>query len=167
MDNPNRVLDDKKHERIKNVPLAVLIGCIGTVPALLFLTFIVLSFKNEYYFPSYFAMGLFFSAASFLSSAFVTYRFINSVLHRSLAFYLFLGSVIAWIISLVILGILSLTPLCIGQDNGDGSNDLFLCVIQVVLVSLSYSPFALLMIGITSFVASRLLPKKLFENHSE
>ncbi|HSQ27075.1 MAG TPA: hypothetical protein VLM80_08110 [Anaerolineales bacterium] len=160
MDNPNRINDDKKHERIKNLPMAVLIGCIGTLPALLFLTFIVLSFKNEYYFPSYLAMGVFFFVASFLSGAFVTYWFMNRVSHRRLAFYLFLGSAIAWIISLVILGILSLTPLCIGQDNGDGSNDLFLCVIQVVLVSLSYSPFALLMIAITSFVASRLLPNK-------
>jgi hypothetical protein len=160
MDNPNRIKDDKKHERIKNLPMAVLIGCVGTLPALLFLTFIVLSFKNEYYFPSYLAMGVFFFVASFLSGAFVTYWFMNRVSHRRLAFYLFLGSAIAWIISLVILGILSLTPLCIGQDNGDGSNDLFLCVIQVVLVSLSYSPFALLMIAITSFVASRLLPNK-------
>lgn len=140
--------------------MAVLIGCIGALPAVFFLTYILRSFKNEYYFPTYLSMGLFFFVASFLSSTFITHRFMNRVSHRRLVFYLFLGSAIAWIFSLVILGILSLTPLCIGQDNGDGSNDLFLCGLQVVLVSLSYSPFALLTIAIASFVASRLLPKK-------
>lgn len=160
MDNPNRIMDDRKNEHIKNLPMAVLIGCIGALPALFFLTYILLSFKNEYYYPTYLAMGLFFFAASFLSSTIITHRFINKVSHRRLAFFLFLGSAIAWIISLVILGFLSLTPLCIGQDNGDGSNDIFHCILQVVLVSLSYSPFALLMIAISSFIASRLLPKK-------
>ena len=160
MDNPNRMMDDRNYKHIKNLPRAVLIGCIGALPALFFLTYILLSFNNEYYFPTYLAMGLFFFAASFLLCTFITHRFINRVSPRRLAFFLFLGSAIAWIISLVILGFLSLTPLCIGQDNGDGNNDLFLCGIQVVLVSNSYSPFALLMIAISSFIASRLIPKK-------
>jgi hypothetical protein len=160
MDNSNRDMDVKEHMRIKNLQMAVLIGCIGALPAVFFLTYILRLFKNEYYFPSYLAMGLFFFAASFFSGAFITHRFMNMVSPRRLVFYLFLGSAIAWIFSLVILGILSLTPLCIGQDNGDGNNDLFLCGIQVVLVSISYSPFALLMIAISSFIASRLIPKK-------
>jgi len=78
MDNPNRIKDDKKHERIKNLPMAVLIGCIGTLPALLFLTFIVLSFKNEYYFPSYLAMEVFFFVASFLSNVIITDRLMST-----------------------------------------------------------------------------------------
>ena len=150
----------KQRESIKNLPTAVLTGCIVTFPALLFLTFIVLTTKGEYYFPSYSAMGLVFFTANLLSGTFVSYRFANKVSRRRIILYLFLGLAISWLISLLILATLSLTPLCVGQDNGDGNNDLTLCVIQVVLVSLSYTPFALLLIGTTSFVASQLLPDK-------
>lgn len=152
-------MDDKNRD-YKNLPIVLWIGFITAIPSLLFLTFIVLATRGEYFFPSYSVMGLFFFTASFLSGAFVTYRFINRVSHTRLVLYLFLGSAIAWFISLFILAILSLTPLCVGQDNGDGSNDLILCVIQVLLVALSYSPFALLMIAIASFVSSRFLPNK-------
>ena len=150
----------KQRESTQNLPTAILTGCIVTFPAILFLTFVVLTTKSEYYFPSYSTMGLVFFAASFLSGTFVSYRFANKVSRGRIIFYLFLGLAISWLISLLILATLSLTPLCVGQDNGDGNNDLTLCVIQVILVSLSYSPFALLLIGITSLVASQLLPDK-------
>jgi len=160
MSDLQRIENGKQRESIKNLPIAVLTGSIEAFPALLFLAFILLTTKGEYYFPSYSVMGLVFFAASFLSGTFVSYQFANRVSRRRVVFYLFLGSAIAWFISLMILATLSLTPLCVGQDNGDGNNDLVLCVIQVVLVSLSYSPFALLLIGIASLVASVLLPDK-------
>jgi hypothetical protein len=52
-----------------------------------------------------------------------------------------------------ILGLLSLTPLCIGQDNGDGSNDLGLCAFQAMLLAVLYSPPVLLMLGLASGAA--------------
>jgi len=142
---------------MKNLPLALLTGCLIALPALLFMGFIILTGRGEYYFPSYILMGLVFCGASFLSGALVSYQASPGVSRWTIVFYLFLGSAIAWFISLGVLALLSLTPLCIGQDNGDGHNNLTLCMLQVVLVSISYTPFMLLLVGLASLVTGRLL----------
>lgn len=146
--------------RHPKLPAAVLAGCMATFPAFLYLAFIIPYTGGEYYFLSYLAMGLAFFAGSFLCGAFVSYRFAHRVSRARFFFYLFLGIALAWLVSLMVLAALSLTPLCVGQDNGDGNNDLMLCVVQVVLVSLATSPFALLLIGFTALVTSRFFPSK-------
>lgn len=166
MPDQKGIENGKQQESTLSLPTAILTGCIVTFPAILFLTFIVLATRREYYFPTYCIMGLVFFAASFLSGTFISYRFANKVSRGRIILYLFLGLAISWLISLLALAILSLTPLCVGQDNGDGNNDLALCVVQGILVSLSYSPFALLLIGMTSLAASRLIPDKKDRKHA-
>jgi len=145
---------------------AIATGCIATVPAMMFLSFFVLAARREYYFPMYCMMGLVFLATSFISGIYISYRFANNVSRGRIVFYLFLGLGLSWLVSLLTLAILSLTPLCVGQDNGDGNNDVTQCIVQVVLVSLVYSPLALLLFGMVSFVASRFLPGKQKRAHT-
>jgi hypothetical protein len=57
--------------------------------------------------------------------------------------WLFLLGVVAWMSGLLVVGVLNLTPLCIGQDNGDGINDLGLCVFYTILAAVFYSPLIL------------------------
>lgn len=56
---------------------------------------------------------------------------------------------LSWLAALVLLWAVNLTPLCIGQVNGDGRNDLALCLIQTGLVSIVYLPleFCLLLLA--------------------
>lgn len=150
---------------MKNIWIAFLIGSLISIPALLFLAFFLRTTRGEYYFPLYRAMGSVYWVVSLLSGAIVTYRFAGSVSRRRIAFYFFLGSVIAWFVSLLVLAALNLTPLCIGQDNGDGNNDVKLCMLYVLLISIAYSPFAFFLTGIASFVASRLIPLREEERH--
>lgn len=156
----NGIDNGSRHGTAQSLPAAMVTGCIVTLPALLFLSFFVLAARREYYFPMYCMMGLVFLASSFISGTYISYRFASNVSRGRIVFYLFLGLGLSWLISLLTLAILSLTPLCVGQDNGDGNNDVAQCIVQVVLVSLVYSPLALLLLGMASFIASRLLPGK-------
>jgi hypothetical protein len=72
---------------------------------------------------------------------------------------LFLGLLVAWVMALAVLAVLSMTPLCVGRDNGDGNNDIGLCGFYVILAAVFYSvPMALLM-GIASGAAGWLLKR--------
>ena len=150
---------------MKNLQLALLTGCLIALPALLFMAFIFLTGRGEYYFPSYILMGLVFCGASFLSGALVSYQSSPGLSRWTIVVYLFLGSAIAWFISLGVLAMLSLTPLCICQDKGDGNNNLTLCMLQIVIVSISYTPFMLLLVGLTSLVTGRLLSSSVDRSH--
>lgn len=56
----------------------------------------------------------------------------------------------AWILAVMAYFALNLTPLCIGQDNGDGNNDVFLCLLQSALAGLFYSPPAVILAAIAA-----------------
>ena len=58
-----------------------------------------------------------------------------------------LACAIAWCVALIVLGAISLTPLCVGQDNGDGINDLGLCVLQVIGVGVAMTPIQLALVA--------------------
>jgi hypothetical protein len=56
----------------------------------------------------------------------------------------------AWLVAILVLGLLTLTPLCVGQDNGDGNNNIGLCIAQTVLVSIVYSPLELILLCLSA-----------------
>jgi hypothetical protein len=62
------------------------------------------------------------------------------------------SGLIAWALAFLLLGILNLTPLCVGQDNGDGRNDISLCVISTVASGIVYAPVYLVMLGGSAFI---------------
>jgi hypothetical protein len=61
------------------------------------------------------------------------------------------------VVATLALTVLNLTPLCIGQDNGDGSNDLALCIVQTSLVSLVYSPLGFTLLCLTTLPGGWLI----------
>jgi len=58
-----------------------------------------------------------------------------------------MSGLIAWILAFLLLGVLNLTPLCVGQDNGDGNNDFLLCLISTVASGIVYTPVYLVTLG--------------------
>ena len=68
---------------------------------------------------------------------------------------LFTRQAIVWCASFAVLGAINLTPLCLGQDNGDGRNSLAMCVLLTVVWSLSMSAFVLPLAYVTSLGVRR------------
>jgi hypothetical protein len=62
------------------------------------------------------------------------------------------SGLIAWILAFLLLGLLNSTPLCVGQDNGDGTNDFVLCVISTVAPVIVYTPLYLGILGASALI---------------
>jgi hypothetical protein len=137
---------------MKKTLIGLLVGFILALPALFFLLY-VFTLEGEYFFTTYFVMGLAFWIASFVAGVLVSRQASFTTSRWRAILILFVSAVGAWLLALMVLGLLSLTPLCIGQDSGDGSNDLALCALQVTLVAVFYSPPALFMLGLASGAA--------------
>jgi len=75
--------------------------------------------------------------------------------------WIFIQGLLAWTLALFVLGLLNLTPLCVGQDNADGNNDFALCNFMTALSGLVYTPPYLFMLVISSLIGHRLLRVKL------
>ena len=63
----------------------------------------------------------------------------------------------AWVIGSAALLVAELTPLCIGQDNGDGNNTLSMCVGYAVLWIGLFTVLMIVPASLVAIVASRLL----------
>jgi hypothetical protein len=61
------------------------------------------------------------------------------------------------LVAILALGLLNLTPLCVGQDNGDGNNDLALCVLQSVMVAIVFSPLEFVLLCLTALPGGWLI----------
>jgi hypothetical protein len=67
---------------------------------------------------------------------------------------------LAWTLALFVLGLLNLTPLCVGQDNGDGNNDFALCNFMTALSGIVYTPPYLAILVISSLTGHWILRMK-------
>jgi hypothetical protein len=98
--------------------------------------------NDQYYRDTYLAAWSVYLAVSLLAGLLIPPSTQNLGWLKSWA-WLFLLGLAAWMSGLVVVGVLNLTPLCIGQDNGDGINDLALCVFYTILAAVFYSPLIL------------------------
>lgn len=64
---------------------------------------------------------------------------------------------LSWGLALVALGLLNLTPLCVGQNNGDGRNDLFLCLLSTAASGIVYTPVYLTMLGMSAGIGQWIM----------
>jgi hypothetical protein len=71
--------------------------------------------------------------------------------------WLFGQGLLAWLVAVLVLGVLNLTPLCIGQENGDGTNDLVLCLMQSVMVPIAFSPLEFTLLSLTALPGGSLI----------
>jgi hypothetical protein len=79
--------------------------------------------------------------------------------HPSL--WLLIAGVVAWIFTLLVLGFLNFSPLCIGQDNGEGINTSTLCLMYTMLDALVYSPLESVLPALTAVVGGKYLTTRL------
>ncbi len=110
-----------------------------------------LVFRQEYFFLTYAIVSGVFWALSFTLGARTALRLGAGQSRERTAWLAFRDLALAWVASLVLLGILNLTPLCVGQDNGDGRNTCALCIIQSVASAVIYTPPVLLLVGLAAW----------------
>jgi len=65
----------------------------------------------------------------------------------------------AWILGVAVLFALSFTPLVLGQDNGDGSNGIDLCIFFAIASSLVYSGISVPYIFVSSILFAPLMKR--------
>lgn len=111
------------------------------LPSLLFFVLVVSSnMYNEYYWPSILTgVSVLFGSASLLG-------FIQSPRLRPKWFWIIAAGFVAMTLALLTITVINATPLCVGQDNGDGNNDLGRCMAHVVLYAIFYGiPYMILL----------------------
>ena len=129
--------------------IRLLSGFFTVLPAAAWGLLIYLSADHDYYWKVYYAVAAVFLLASFLLGLFLP-GLVPGHWQRHPWLWLFGQGLLAWLIAVLALGLLNLTPLCVGQDNGDGHNGFGLCVAQSVLVAIFYFPleFILLLLSL-------------------
>lgn len=132
-----------------SVTTRIISALFTTFPALFWLVAALLSIQDQYYWPVYLLAFVVLLTVSLLLGFFGP-LFFQKLLPRYPWAWVFLQGALAWGIGLATLGLLNLTPLCIGQNNGDGSNDLSLCILYTGLVALVYSPVEFFLLGLSS-----------------
>jgi hypothetical protein len=96
-----------------------------------------------------------------VAAAFLGYL-IPSIFHNKFPAWLLIviSGIVAWVLSLFVLGVLNMTPLCIGQNNGDGNNDFGMCMFMTALSSILYTPVYLGLVAASSLVGHWVLSLK-------
>ena len=134
----------------------ILAGTFVSLPALLIGACTYTSVGDEYFRPTYLIVCTAFLVASFVLGFLLSPR-PQEVRFRQAWTRLFLAGTIAWTLALALLGTLNLTPLCVGQDNGDGLNDLGMCVIYTGIVAVLYSPLVLTLLAMNAAVGGAIV----------
>jgi hypothetical protein len=151
-----RIFHSKSSFTMKPKFLDLATAAIVSVPAAVFLLY-TQTFRDAYFYSTYFISGLvFWSASILLTSPLARLRWFMATRRRTVLFF-FLALTVAWLLAVGAMLCLSLTPLCVGQDNGDGINSLPQCLVQAVLAGLFISLPVLLGCGPTAIAAGMIL----------
>ena len=126
------------------------------IPALVFSLYMLGSSRDEYFWTTYAATSFTYITASLFLGLALTPRLQHSRLGRPWM-WIGLQGLIAWMVTLLALALLNLTPLCIGQDNGDGLNDLGLCTFYTMVVSLVFTPLVMTLLALCAAMGGRLI----------
>ena len=106
---------------------------------------------REYWWGTYLMVLVVLLIAS-LSFGFKLPNLFQKLRIRQAWIWILIQGLLAWIVALIVLGFLNLTPLCIGQDNGDGNNDIGMCFFMTALSGLVYTPLYLGMQTISALI---------------
>jgi hypothetical protein len=72
----------------------------------------------------------------------------------------FCAVLLAWLACSLVIGLLNLTPLCVGQNNGDGMNDLGMCIFISSITAVSSIPLAVLSASFCAALAAIPGPRR-------
>jgi hypothetical protein len=133
------------------------------IPAMLWLVMLNLVDSGEYFWIVYLNVCVAFVAISLLLGFIAPSLLIKTPLRGPLT-WVFVQGGMAWLGAIILLGLLNLTPLCVGQDNGDGNNNLALCVFQSVAVGIAYLPLELIMLVGSAVIGGWVISKTLDGN---
>jgi hypothetical protein len=97
-------------------------GFVTALPATVLWILISKSIGNEYFWESYLIVSEVFLAVSF-TLGFSIPALVPLQWKRHPILWFFGQGLLAWLVAVLVLGLVNLTPLCVGQDNGDGNND--------------------------------------------
>lgn len=126
--------DDGNSARSR-VRLAVLLAVIPAAPLL------GLGFTEEYWGRIYHLWGATFAAVNCLLLHLLLSRRGRTPGPVPTTMRIFVRQLIAWCLSFPALAAINLTPLCLGQNNGDGHNDMVLCLLLTVIWPVYMSGF--------------------------
>ena len=139
-------------------------GILTALPAavwcilILISTLISISTGSDYFWKTYLIVGGIFLGAS-LALGFIMPALFPTRWKRHPMLWLFGQGMLAWLVAVLILGLVNLTPLCVGQDNGDGHNDLALCMLQTVMVLVVFSPLEFMLLCLTALPGGWLIER--------
>jgi hypothetical protein len=123
----------------------------SALPAFLFGVLVLTLSRDEYYWLTYAIMSLVFISASVILGLILPTKMQYGCFNYPWL-WLFIAGGLAWLIALLSLALLNFTPLCVGQENGDGTNNLSLCAMYTLLVVFLYSPVEFVLLTLSAFV---------------
>ena len=129
------------------------------IPAFIFATLSFFLLRNEYFWMTYNVTSAVFVVASLVIGVTFPHKLFGSRIHRPRMWF-FIQGILAWLVALLTLALLNSTPLCIGRDNGDGMNTLFMCSIQTIGIAITYTPLELILLGMSAMIGSVIIKAK-------
>lgn len=111
------------------------------LPSSLFFVLVITSnMYKEYYWSSIL------TGVSVLLGSALLLGFIQSPRLRPKWVWIIAAGFAAMVLALLVITVLNATPLCVGQDNGDGNNDFGMCMGLVLLYTIFYGiPYMMLL----------------------
>ncbi len=143
-------------DRSRNLVSTLLACGINALPAILFLIVMPLLSSEENYRVLFELVGSAFLAVSFLFVSTVCCRADGSWTRDKLFQGFAMSTSLAWVAAMAVLACLAMTPLYLGQDNGDGTNGIAEGILMVILFTCTFTPLILVLGALASFAASRL-----------
>jgi hypothetical protein len=134
-------------------------GFVTTLPATVMMWILIsMAKENEYYWLTYFIVGAVFLAVSFALGFFVP-ALAPVFWKRYPGLGLFAQGLLAWLAGVFVLGLLNFTPLCIGQENGDGNNSLSNCMAQTVMGPIACAPVEFVLLCLVALPGGWLIKR--------
>jgi len=130
-----------------NLRRSILLGAVPALPLL------IIGLSREYWGVIYPLWGASFAVLGCTSLALLLRRIADRRGATPPTWQIFVWQFAAWVVSALILCAINLTPLCLGQANGDGSNNLAICLLLVPIWFASMSVLVIPLIYASSVAA--------------
>jgi hypothetical protein len=131
---------------------------LSILPALIFNTVLHATSAGQYWQPVYQIAGVVFALISAISCLILTALIEAERSRFRAAAAVFCSVILGWIAFACVMGLVNLTPLCVGQDNGDGNNDLAMCIVISILSTAVYTPLIFIGAGLCAGLAALVAP---------
>ena len=114
----------------------------SALPSLLFFIWFLFfsGSRHEDYFWSTYLIVLSVLLGSSIVLGFAVPSLFQVIRIRQPWIWILTAGTVAMLLALLVLTALNATPLCVGQDNGDGNNDFGMCMAYVVLDAVIFAP---------------------------